>query len=222
MGGRFNTHNNQFYIIVVYRFHYKDNEFSTEFNEVLKDYKNKPLIVIGDFNINLLNYDSNKTVDDFVNDMFSNSFYPSYSILIDQAWSNMLQENTNCSILNVSVSTHKPLLITMPVSLKHYTENDEQTKNMRIHNITETTIEKFSGEFNEFMDSVKHYLNNITDKDCLRNVFSNFYSNLSDIYNSNIIVNKSFASRRNIYDKPWMSTFMVYQGLFILSARINH
>ena len=36
--------------------------------------------------------------------------------------------------------------------------------------------------------------------------FSNFYSNLSDIYNSNIIVNKSFASRRKIYDKPWMST----------------
>ena len=173
-------------IIVVYRFHYKDNEFSTKFNKVLKDYKNKPLIVMGDFNINLLNYDSNKTVDDFVNDMFSNSFYPlvnkptnffqNNSTLIDQAWSNMLHENTNCSILNVSVSTHKPLLITMPVSLKHYTENDEQTKNMRIHNITETTIEKFSGEFNEFMDSVtvKHDLNNITDKDCLRNDFRIF------------------------------------------------
>ena len=107
MGGRFNTHNNKFYIIVVYRFHYKDNEFSTEFNKVLKDYKNKPLIVMGDFNINLLNYDSNKTVDDFVNDMFSNSFYPlinkptnffqNNSTLIDQAWSNMRHENTNCS-----------------------------------------------------------------------------------------------------------------------------
>ena len=98
----------------------------------------------------------------------------------------MLHENTNCSILNVSVSTHKPLLFTMPVSLKHYTENDEQTKNMRIHDITETTIEKCSGEFNEFMDSIKHELHNITDKDCLCNVFSNFHSNLSDIYNSNI------------------------------------
>ena len=75
MGGRFNTHSNQFYIIVVYHFHYKDNEFSSEFNKVLKDYKNKPLTVMGDFNINLLNYDSNKTVDDFVNDIFSNSFY---------------------------------------------------------------------------------------------------------------------------------------------------
>ena len=95
MGGRFSTHSNQFYIIVVYRFHYKDNEFSAEFNKVLKDYKNKPLIVMGDFNINLLNYDSNKTVDDFLNDMFSNSFYPlvnkptnfsqNNSTLIDQA-----------------------------------------------------------------------------------------------------------------------------------------
>ena len=184
MGGRFNTHSNQFYIIVVYRFHYKDNEFINEFNKALNYYKNKPLIVMGDFNINLLNYDSNKTDDDFENDTFPSSLYPlvnkptnffqNNSSLINQAWSNMLYENTNCSILNVSVSNHKPLLITMPVSLKHFTENDEQTINMRINNITETTIEKFSDGFNEFMDSIKHDLNNITDKDCLSNVFRIF------------------------------------------------
>ena len=107
MGGRLS--NNQFYIIVVYRFHFKDNEFITQFNKVLKNYKNKLLIVMGDFNLNLLNYDSNKVVDDFVNDVFSNSLYPlvnkptnffqNSSILIDQAWSNMLHENANCSIL---------------------------------------------------------------------------------------------------------------------------
>ena len=76
MGGRLSTHNSQFYIIVVYRFHFKDNKFITKFNKVLKNYKNKPLIVMGDFNLNLLNYDSNKVVDDFVNDMFSNLLYP--------------------------------------------------------------------------------------------------------------------------------------------------
>ena len=36
--------------------------------------------------------------------------------------------------------------------------------------------------------------------------FSDFYSNLTDIYNRNIIVDKSLESRRNVYDKPWMST----------------
>ena len=36
--------------------------------------------------------------------------------------------------------------------------------------------------------------------------FSDFYNNLTDIYNRNIIVDKSLESRRNVYDKPWMST----------------
>ena len=165
MGGGLSTHNNQFYIIVVYRFHFKDNDLITEFNKVLKNYKNKPLIVMGDFNLNLLNYDSNKVVDDFVNDMFSNSLYPlvnkptnffqNSSTLIDQAWSNMLHENANCSILNISVSTHKPLLIIMPVYLNHHTDTSAQIKNLRIHNVTKKTKEKFSGEFIHYMDGIK-------------------------------------------------------------------
>ena len=171
---------------------------------------------MGDFNLNLLNYDSNKVVDDFVNDMFSNSLYPlvnkptnffqNSSTLIDQAWSNMLHENANCSILNISVSTHKPLLIIMSVSLNHHTNTSAQVKNLRIHDVTEKTIEKFSGEFIHYMDGIKQDLSDITDKNCLRNAFSDFYNNLTDIYNRNIIVDKSLESRRNVYDKPWMST----------------
>ena len=137
-----------------------------------------------DFNLNLLNYDSNKVVDDFVNDMFSNSLYPlvnkptnffqNSSTLIDQAWSNMLHENANCSILNISVSTHKPILIIMPVSLNHRTDTSAQVKSLRIHNVTEKTIEKFSGEFIHYMDGIKQDLSDITDKNCLRNVFFEF------------------------------------------------
>ena len=58
---------------------------------------------------------------------------------------------------------------------------------MRIHNITETTIEKFSGEFNEFRDSIKHDLNNITDKDCLRNVFFRIFIGTFLIFKTQIL-----------------------------------
>ena len=114
----------------------------------------------------------------------------------------MLHENASCSVLNISVSTHKPLLIIMPVSLNHHTDTSAQVKNLRIHNVTEKTIEQFSGEFIHYMDGFKHDLSDITDKNCLRNVFPDFYSNLTDIYNRSLIVDKSFESRRNVYDKP--------------------
>ena len=41
---------------------------------------------------------------------------------------------------------------------------------------------------NSFQQSIKQDLSDITDKNCLRNVFSDFYNNLTDIYNRNIIV----------------------------------
>ena len=83
-----------------------------------------------------------------------------------------------CVILGVEmsgvVSTHKPLLIIMPVSLNQHTDTSAQVKSLRIHNVTEKTIEKFSGEFIHYMDGIKQDLSDITDKYCLRNVFFGF------------------------------------------------
>ena len=88
--------------------------------EVIDDYKDKPLIIPGDFNIDLLSYNTDHNTDKFVNDMISNSFFPlvnkptnffrNSSTLIDHAWCNVLNEKTQASVLDISVSTHKPIL----------------------------------------------------------------------------------------------------------------
>ena len=96
MGGRLKTENTYLYIIIVYRYHGNDAEFSDHFMEVIDDYKDKPLVILGDFNIDLLSYNTDHNTDKFVNAMISNSFFPlvnkptnffrNLSTLIDHAW----------------------------------------------------------------------------------------------------------------------------------------
>ena len=44
MGGRLKTENTYLYIIIVYRYHGNDAEFSDQFMEVIEDYKEKPFL----------------------------------------------------------------------------------------------------------------------------------------------------------------------------------
>ena len=76
MGGRLLTETDELYIIIVYRYHGNESEFIGEFTKIISDYKDKPLLIMGDFNIDLLCYDSNSSVDKFVNTMMSNSLFP--------------------------------------------------------------------------------------------------------------------------------------------------
>ena len=44
--------------------------------KVILPYKDKPLLILGDFNLNLFEYDNNTHIDEFVNSMISNSLFP--------------------------------------------------------------------------------------------------------------------------------------------------
>ena len=78
-GGRLKTENTYLYIIIVYRYHNNDAEFSDHFMEVIEDYKETPLVILGDFNIHLLSYNIDPNTDKFVNAMISNSFFSFFS-----------------------------------------------------------------------------------------------------------------------------------------------
>ena len=79
MGDRLKTENTYLYIIIVYRYNGNDAEFSDQFMEVIEDYKEKPLVILGDFNINLLSYNTDPNADKYANAMISNSLFRSLS-----------------------------------------------------------------------------------------------------------------------------------------------
>ena len=215
MGGRLLTETYELYIIIIYRYHGNESEFINGFTKIISDYKDKPLLIMGDFNIDLMCYDSNTNVDKFVNTMMSNSLFPlinrptnffrNTSTLIDHSWSNVLHECTRASIIDSSVSTHKPIFTVLPASLKQLEHQiDDSTRNILIHNVNHDTLRSFSNDL-EDITSFDYDSGYITDSHKIKSVFSEFYSKLTNIYSKHISVKKELSSKRNKFDKPWIS-----------------
>ena len=212
MGGRLLTETDELYIIIVYRYHGNESEFIGEFTKIISDCKDKLLLIIGDFNIDLLTYDSNSSVDKFVNTMISNSLFPlinkptnffrNTSTLIDHSWSNILHERTRAGIIN----THKPIFTVLPTSLKHLAdENNDSNRSMLIHNVNDNSVRSFSKDFEDII-LFNYDSGYITDSHKVKPVFSEFYLKLTNIYSKHITIEKTLGSIRNKFDKPWIST----------------
>ena len=191
MGGRLLTETYEIYIIIIYRYHGNESEFINEFTKIISDYKDKPLLIMGDFNIDIMYYDSNTNVDKFVITMMSNSLFPlinrptnffrNTSTLIDHSWSNILHECTRASIIHSSFSTHKPIFIVLPASLKQLEhQTDDSTRNILIHNVNDDTLRSFSNDL-EDITSFDYDSGYITDSHKIKSVFSEFYSKLTNI-----------------------------------------
>ena len=111
IGGNLETEYKELIFITVYRFHGNESEFLEHFMKIILPYKDKPLLILGDFNLNLFEYDNNTNIDDFVNGMISNSLFPlvnnatnffrGSSTLIDHAWTNILNNSTKCDVVDI-------------------------------------------------------------------------------------------------------------------------
>ena len=218
IGGSLETEYKELIFITVYRFHGNESEFLEHFMKIILPYKDKPLLILGDFNLNLFEYDNNTNIDDFVNGMISNSLFPlvnkatnffrGSSTLIDYAWTNILNNSTKCDVVDILTSSHKPLLSSIPTKLKHFIDKAASNNtNVKLHNINTDSLNKFSNDFDSFLSARSYrYSEPIKDNTILKSTFSDFYSTLTHLYNKHIVVDKVFKSNRNKYDKPWITT----------------
>ena len=99
----------------------KFNAFKDSLHDLLQklDSQRKKCFIMGDFNIDLLKSDENPHVNDFLNQMFSSSFYPlitrptritnSSATLIDNIFVNNLEEIYTSGILFTDLSDHLPI-----------------------------------------------------------------------------------------------------------------
>ena len=84
--------------------------------------ENKDVYLMGDFNINLINYDSNNPTSQFLDDICSNSFFPYINIstrhtprsktLIDNIFQNKINENAISCNLTTNISDHLAQFLT--------------------------------------------------------------------------------------------------------------
>ena len=97
------------------------NNFNTSIDRVLTklDRSKSKCYIVGDYNLNLLNYDNHKATGNFLNTMFEHHYYPLItrptrysdvsSTLIDNIFTNTLNDNETSGILLCDISDHLPV-----------------------------------------------------------------------------------------------------------------
>ena len=120
----------------------KSEIFNDEIKQVLAKigFENKLCFLFGDFNVNILNADSHVPSNDLIDLMYSNGFYPLISkptritshsaTLIDNIFSNDLDNHKFSGILWSDISDHLPIFQITNCSLKSKTKSSVYHKRL--------------------------------------------------------------------------------------------
>jgi hypothetical protein len=192
---------------VLYRVPNKDvNVFNKKFNKVLNTIKSEDKLsyCLGDYNINLLNYDSHHATNDFVNLCFSNGFVPvinkptrvtrySATIIDNIITNDIINVSHIQGLLNTDISDHFPsFLIHKEVSK---TENITHVKN---RTISMRSMNRFNSLLHE------HSFADVMSNDDASQATSNFIRDITFLYNQCFpikTIKKKYLAR-----KPWLSS----------------
>ena len=116
-----------------------------------RNVRNKPLFLVGDLNINVIDYESNKIVKKFVDLCFQDGLIPiinkptrvtkKHATAVDHIITNsFLNSSISTGIIKTDVTDHFPTFVTSKVLISKST-NDESTIHKRI--INDKTVQHF-------------------------------------------------------------------------------
>ena len=165
--------------------------------------------IVGDFNLNLLQYESCALTEKFVDIMFSSAFLQLVShptriahhnnkssvTLIDHIWSNEIHRSISSGIITTHISDHFPTF----TFFKNQTKNKAPTKFVTSRNFSEANIQKFkdslqNSSFNEVIS-----LHNPQES------YDKFHTLFHDLYEENFPL-KTIRFNRNIHNiERWMT-----------------
>ena len=183
------------------------DKFTDHIQEVLSNpsISNKNIFLLGDFNINLLNYDSHTPSNNFICNLFSKSFLPyilhptrisqNSASVIDNIFSNISHTDTKSGNILTQIADHFPqFLIIKHAGIKHnkishykydYSNFDEQ---------------QLISDFDKLDFS---YLNN--DQIDVDNKFNKFLDDLNDLTCKHVPFKKLTRKEVNFKHKPWIN-----------------
>ncbi|NRB82010.1 MAG: reverse transcriptase family protein, partial [Saccharospirillaceae bacterium] len=171
-------------------------------------------VILGDFNFNVLNRDTDDNVDRYCNYFLSSGFAPlisrgtnyrsSTTTCIDQVWTNIIDENTISTIFFSSVSEHKPLLISIPTPIKQI-EDCTTNQSYMSHKLTARKVNNFDTEFSKFLDTFHVPGGVIFDAETSTANFNIFYTKLNSLYNTHVVEEGVVTGKRNFVNKPYIN-----------------
>ena len=189
--------------------HGKIKNFNDIVGKFISHTKNRPTFIVGDINLNILAYEVDPKVRNFIQKMIQNSFLPSITkptrvtrkkeTCIDNIFSNsMLDHKINSGVMHVKISDHFPIFITADKFLNETAKASKLTKTTkRLYKPDQ--IKKFEEQINTLNWS------SVTDKQDTNESYNEFTVLVSHIYNECFPVQTKYVKEKSILNK-WMTS----------------
>ena len=167
---------------------------------------NKHVFILGDFNINLLNYDNHTPTRDFISLLLSQHYLPyiihptrvshQSSTIIDHIFSNVCNLDTKSGNILTQIADHFPqFLVVRKAGITNKTLSYYQ------HDYSRFDQEKFLGDFNNLNFD---YLN-VTQND-VNAKFNRFLADLDEIVKKHAPLKKLNKKDLKLRNKPWVNS----------------
>ena len=187
------------------------NEFNSLFlntlSENLLSEKNKEIVLMGDFNIDLLKYEKDHNTADFLDQMYSASLVPhitsptritSHSrTLIDNIFSTAISENAISGNMVTSISDHLAQFLFLPI---------DQFKTNNNKNIYQRNLKSFNQQI--FLEDIQNLnWNNILELENqdLDNSFNNFFLMIETVLDTYVPIKKLNKAELKLKSKSWLT-----------------
>ena len=187
------------------------NEFNSLFlntlSENLLSEKNKEIVLLGDFNIDLLKYEKDHNTADFLDQMYSASLVPhitsptritSHSrTLIDNIFSTAISENAISGNMVTSISDHLAQFLFLPI---------DQFKTNNNKNIYQRNLKSFNQQI--FLEDIQNLnWNNILELENqdLDNSFNNFFLMIETVLDTYVPIKKLNKAELKLKSKSWLT-----------------
>ncbi len=168
--------------------------------------ENKHVFILGDFNINLLNYDSHSATNDFVSLLLSHHYLPYIthptrvsdhsSTIIDNIFSNICDLDTKSGNILTQIADHFPQFLTVKKVV-----SSNKTMSYYHHDYSKFDQERFLEDFNNLNFD---YLND--NQSDINSKFNRFLAILEGIVEKHAPLKKLTKKDIKLQNKPWINS----------------
>uniref|UniRef100_A0A8C6M161 Reverse transcriptase domain-containing protein n=1 Tax=Nothobranchius furzeri TaxID=105023 RepID=A0A8C6M161_NOTFU len=183
----------------------KIETFKNKMEEMFTNLYQKGVFICGDFNIDLLNPNKNKSTEEFIDIMYSLGLFPLITrptritlhctTLIDNIFTNIMEEKVESGLLISDISDHLPVFASYDC---HYKNETEGTNYMYKRMKTEQRLNSLKN------DLLEQDWNIVYEKNEVDQAYDTFLNIFKSQFDRNCPVIKNI--QRNKYkEKPWMT-----------------
>ena len=173
------------------------DELTDHFKSILPKLINKQMCIIGDFNINLLNFDSDTPTTEFVDNLLSCNFLPcinhptrishSSSTIIDNIFTNSTDSDITCGNILSQISDHLPQFLILKYAKMH-----NKTKTSSKRDYSSFNMSSFITDFNS-LDIT--YIEADTDVD---NNYKKFFQDINLLLHNHVPIKRCTKKNQSL------------------------